>query len=112
MKELLANAGMKFIMYPELYGSPDFLVGKRVVIFCDSSFWHGRNWPSLKRKLASGSNPNYWVNHISDNRRRDREVTKALESMGYFVFRFWDTYILKDPDDCIRQLRAPALTSL
>ena len=104
MKELLVKADMPFEMYPKLYGKPDFLVGANIAVFCDSAFWHGRNWNALKKQLESGHNPDYWVNHIAENRARDRTVNRRLRSEGFAVIRFWDSDVYKNPDACVARL--------
>lgn len=105
MKQALEREELEFSAYPKIFGSPDFLVGDRIVVFCDSSFWHGRDWKKLKAQLARGNNPDYWISHIEKNMRRDKHVTRHLKSMGYEVVRFWDQEIYKDPEKCIRMIR-------
>ena len=73
-RKMLRRHGIRYRSHPKLYGSPDFLLEGRLLLFCDSSFWHGRNWKNLKERLAAGSNPGYWVGHIGSNRKRDRKV--------------------------------------
>jgi DNA mismatch endonuclease (patch repair protein) len=92
-------------MYPKIAGNPDFLVGRKTVVFCDSSFWHGRNWPVLRERLRRGSNSGYWIRHIMKNRARDQKVTRELIGDGYTVVRLWDTQILKDTQYCMRVIR-------
>jgi len=104
MKEALDDAGLQYVMYPDLVGKPDFLVGDHLALFCDSAFWHGRNWHALRRRLEAGSNPGYWVAHISKNRRRDREVNRALAHKGYVVLRFWDEDVFKAPGECVAKI--------
>lgn len=44
--------------YKELPGTPDIVLTKyRIVIFCDSEFWHGKDWDILKPRLLKGKNP-------------------------------------------------------
>jgi DNA mismatch endonuclease (patch repair protein) len=105
MEQLLAASGLEYEMYPKIFGNPDFLVGPRMAVFCDSSFWHGRNWRSLRQKLSRSHHPEYWINHILSNRRRDRIVSARLRKLGYNVIRFWDDDILKRPHECIELLR-------
>jgi len=39
---LLRKNGIKYQGQPKLFGKPDFRVkDTKVLIFCDSSFWHG-----------------------------------------------------------------------
>ena len=65
-----------------MYGSPDFIVESRLLLFCDGSFWHGRDWKKLKARLAAGNDPNYWVRHIDSNRKRGSEGQPYLEGTG------------------------------
>lgn len=105
MHSLLRKAGIPFKMYPKILGNPDFLVGGKITIFCDSSFWHGRNWKKLKAQLEKGSNASYWVDHISHNRRRDHQVNAALGRLGYTVLRFWDNQVFEHPSDCMSSIK-------
>jgi len=107
MKSLLDEAKEEYVMYPKLFGHPDFLVRGKIALFCDSSFWHGRNWARLKNQLASGSNSAYWLERISKNRRRDKLVSRRLRKEGYTVVRLWDNEIFDDPQRCIGKLRNP-----
>ena len=84
-------------------GNPDFVIkDKRVVIFCDSHFWHGHNWH--KRKLGHKSNKKFWFKKIERNMARDREVNRMLRKQGWKVCRFWEHQILKNPDQCIQKV--------
>ncbi len=44
---LMRGGGIRYRSHPRLHGSPDFIVEGRLVLFCDGSFWHGRDWPGL-----------------------------------------------------------------
>ena len=86
-----------------LPGTPDIvLTRQRIAIFCDSEFWHGKDWEVLKPRLLKSKNPEYWVRKIERNRERDGEVEKKLLFMDWTVIRFWGREILKDTDQCIR----------
>lgn len=110
MKSLLRRNGFRFRSYPTMPGHPDFIVDGGVVIFCDSSFWHGRNWPKLRKKLAKGKNADYWVKHIDTNRNRDASITKLLSATGYKVLRFWDTELKESPEACLEEIRKAAVS--
>jgi len=105
MKKLLRKAGIPSKMYPKMVGNPDFLIGEKVVVFCDSGFWHGRNWRKLKTQLGRGSNASYWVAHIARNRNRDRQVNATLQELGYRVLRFWDRQIFDKPEQCSTRIK-------
>lgn len=104
-KIILRKNKVKFRTHPKLYGKPDFLLEKKTVLFCDSSFWHGRNWKLLQVRLKNGGNSNYWVTHIEKNRKRDKLVNKKLKEYGYTVIRFWDSDLFKRPDWCIVKIK-------
>ena len=86
-----------------LPGTPDIVLTKYMLaIFCDSEFWHGKDWEVLKPRLQKGKNPEFWVNKIERNQNRDIEVNQRLCAMGWTVVRFWGKEILSHTDECIR----------
>jgi DNA mismatch endonuclease (patch repair protein) len=101
MMKALEESGLKFEYQPKILGKPDFLIYPNTVVFCDSSFWHGRNWKKLKPQLKEG----YWQEHIEKNRERDKIVNTRLKKAGCVVLRFWDTQIEKDIDSCIERIK-------
>lgn len=85
--------------YKKLIGKPDIAITKwKIAIFCDASFWHGKNFD--KKKPVS-NNAEYWKAKISRNIERDKEVNSQLENMGWIVLRFWDDEIYKHIDTCV-----------
>ena len=89
--------------YSSLPGKPDIVLTKqRIVIFCDSEFFHGKNWDDLKKQLQRGKNADFWIKKISRNRERDEEINKKLMFMGWTVIRFWGKDIKKDVAQCIK----------
>jgi DNA mismatch endonuclease (patch repair protein) len=101
MKKALEESDLKFKYQPRIFGKPDFLVYPNIAIFCDSSFWHGRNWRRLKTQLKEG----YWREHIEKNRKRDRTVNAHLKKKGYVVLRFWDSQIEEELSSCIAVIK-------
>lgn len=86
-----------------LPGKPDIVLTKyKIAIFCDSEFFHGKDWEILKPKLESGSNGKFWIDKISKNRIRDDEINKVLLFYGWTVIRFWGKDILKNTDECLK----------
>lgn len=89
----------------DLPGRPDIALTKyRIAIFCDSEFFHGKDWEDLKPRLEKGKNPDYWVKKIERNIQRDKEKDEALQAIGWTVMHFWGKDILKDPDACVAQI--------
>lgn len=92
--------------YKYLPGSPDIAITKyKLAIFCDSEFFHGKDWEVLRPKLAVGANGDYWVNKIERNIQRDDEKDKQLLFMGWTVIHFWGKDILGNVDECIRVVK-------
>lgn len=89
--------------YKDLPGSPDIVLRKyKICIFCDSEFFHGKDWDVLKPKLEKGSNADYWVKKITRNIERDNEIDKKLLFLGWTVIHFWGKDILKNTDECVK----------
>lgn len=89
--------------YSKLPGKPDIVLMKqKIVIFCDSEFFHGKDWEILKPRIIRGNNPNYWLKKIERNMERDRENDQQLLALGWTVIRFWGKDILKNTEECIK----------
>ena len=88
--------------YKKLPGSPDIALTKhKIAIFCDSEFFHGKDWDVLKKKLETGKNPDYWIKKIERNIERDKEKDLLLQAAGWTVIHFWGKDIEKHTDGCI-----------
>ena len=84
-----------------LMGKPDVaFIGKKLVIFIDSCFWHG-----CKRHFrVPKSNKLYWQLKIEKNKNRDKEVTKFYKKNGWIILRFWE-HDLKNANKIIEKIR-------
>ena len=99
MRDMLSDAKIRFEMYPELYGKPDFQVGKKILVFCDGDFWHGYRYAEKKRLPKK-----YWRDKIEGNMERDRKVSRKLRREGWSVLRIWEHDIKKNPEKCMRKI--------
>lgn len=89
--------------YKELPGSPDIVLTKyKIAIFCDSEFFHGKDWDKLKARLEKGEKGDYWIKKITRNMERDEDVNKQLMFRGWTVLRFWGDEIKKNTDECVK----------
>ena len=90
--------------YSALPGQPDIAITKhKVAVFCDSEFFHGKDWFSVLRpRVLRGNNSEYWEKKITRNMERDREVNLALTAMDWTVIRFWGNEIETKLDDCVQ----------
>lgn len=91
-----------------LPGKPDIVLTKfKIAIFCDSEFFHGKDWENLKQQLSKGKNSEFWIKKIFRNRERDEEINRQLTFMGWTVIRFWGKDIKKDTEQCVRVVEEP-----
>lgn len=89
--------------YTVLPGKPDIVFTQyKIAVFCDSEFFHGKDWEVLKPRLEKSKNSEYWLKKISRNIERDDEVNKKLLFEGWTVIRFWGRDILKNTEECVR----------
>lgn len=89
--------------YGKLPGKPDIAITKhKIAVFCDSEFFHGKDWEVRRPKVLEGNNPDYWITKIERNMQRDHEVDLQLSYLGWTVIRFWGKEILADPAECIK----------
>lgn len=107
LRKALWKQGIRYRKnYRALPGSPDIALTKyKIAIFCDSEFFHGKDWEVLKPRLEAGNNPDFWVKKIEKNRFRDIETDKKLFFMGWTVIHFWGTEILKNTDECVKVIQ-------
>jgi len=100
MASLLRKNGIHYRRHPKLFGSPDFIVEKKVLLFCDGDFWHGHQY-SKKKKPAK----KFWREKIERNMERDRKVASKLRRDGWSVIRMWEHDIEKSPGSCLRRIK-------
>lgn len=104
LRKALWEKGYRFRKnYKQLPGRPDIALTKyKIAIFCDSEFFHGKDWATLRAKLKNGKNPDYWIPKIERNIERDKEKDILLRAQGWVVIHFWGSEILKNTDECVK----------
>lgn len=65
---------------------------KKIVVFCDSDFWHGR-----KNKFPK-TNREYWIPKLKRNIERDKMANKILGEAGWDVIRLLEEDILNNSE--------------
>ncbi len=91
-----------------VFGTPDFVFKKyKIAVFCDSEFWHGKDWETKKYEIKS--NQDFWYKKIERNIERDKEVNQQLQKEGWIVLRFWGKDILKNTDYCVKKIEEKLL---
>lgn len=88
----------------DIFGNPDFtLRGYKIAIFCDSEFFHGKDWEIQKHRIKT--NTGFWHNKIEGNINRDKLVNEKLTNYGWQVIRFWGEDIKNNPDICLNKIK-------
>ena len=105
LRKALWKEGFRFRKnFKGLPGKPDIVLTKyKIAIFCDSEFWHGKDWE--QKKIRIQVNRDYWLTKIEKNIKRDIEIENELCNMGWTVLRFWGKDILKNMNTCIQAIR-------
>ncbi|MCI8509569.1 MAG: very short patch repair endonuclease [Lachnospiraceae bacterium] len=104
LRKALWKKGIRYRKnYKQLPGTPDIAITRyKIAIFCDSEFFHGKDWEVLKPKLEKGANGDYWVKKISRNIERDKENDDRLLFLGWTIIHFWGKDIIRNTDECIK----------
>jgi len=90
---------------PSVFGKPDICFkGKKIAVFVDSEFWHGKNW--RKEKFRVKTNRKFWWAKIESNIKRDKKVNVTLRKSGWIVLRFWGTQIANNLELCILKIES------
>jgi DNA mismatch endonuclease Vsr len=86
-----------------VFGKPDFSFKKyKIAVFCDSEFFHGKNWDNNKNHVKS--NTKFWKDKIESNILRDKIVNEKLENEGWLVIRFWGEEIKNNYKECVTKI--------
>lgn len=80
LRKELWSRGLRYRKNPHyICGRPDIaFIGKKVAVFCDGEFWHGKDWDKKKPRIKT--NREHWIETIEGKMQQDREVNAALES--------------------------------
>ena len=113
VRKYLFSQGFRYRKnYKKLPGKPDIVLTKyRIAIFCDSEFWHGKDWEKLHNKLKKGNNPKYWTKKIAENIERDHEKDQMLVAMGWRVLHFWESDINNNLEICVKTVEEAVIES-
>lgn len=100
MASLLRKNRIQYRSHPKLFGSPDFIVEKKILLFCDGDFWHGYQYGKKKKPAKK-----FWREKIERNMARDRKVTSKLRRDGWSVVRLWEHDIERSHGSCLRRIK-------
>lgn len=90
--EELDNRGISYEKhYSAIPGKPDIAFpDKKVAVFINGEFWHGRYFSEYKDKLSD-----FWYKKISSNIKRDKKNYKLLRDDGWKIVKIWDRGLKK-----------------
>ena len=100
MASLLRKNKIHYRRFPRIFGSPDFIVEKKILVFCDGDFWHGYQYAEKKKPPKK-----FWRDKIERNMERDRKVSRKLGADGWSVVRLWEHDIEMSPEKCVGKIR-------
>lgn len=114
LRKALWHKGIRYRKnYKRIPGSPDIAITKyKIAIFCDSEFWHGKDWNKLSSKLENGNNPKYWTKKIAENIERDCKKDSILTAMGWHVLHFWEKDIEENLEMCVKAVEEAIFESI
>lgn len=100
----LWNSGVRYRKNDSsIYGKPDISIKKyKIAIFCDSEFWHGKDWDSNKNCFKT--NIEFWNRKIECNINRDGIVNSRLLNEGWIIIRFWGREITFNTTECVKKV--------
>lgn len=101
LRHELWRRGHRYRRYARLPGTPDVVFsGKRVAVFVDGDFWHGRLLTeSGQEELRSSFRTpkrEWWVSKLTANVARDAQVDAALAALDWTVIRLWERDVKAD----------------
>lgn len=91
LRSALHHSGLRFRIHrKDLPGTPDLaFVSRKVAVFVDGDFWHGRFY--FEQGRIPKSNTGAWIRKFERNRERDLRVDAELEAMGWLPLRYWES---------------------
>lgn len=87
-----------------LPGTPDVvMVSRKLIVFIDGDFWHGRRFGTWKHKLNK-----FWRTKIQTNIQRDKRNFGRLRRAGWTVIRVWESQVESDLDAVLNKIESIA----
>lgn len=86
--------------YKRAPGSPDIAIPKKkLCVFIDGDFWHGRRIKQTYRKLTA-----FWKDKILTNIKRDKRNKHKLRILGWKVMRVWESDLKKNTEKTLEKV--------
>ena len=95
VRSFLHRSGLRFRLHAKLPGKPDLVLPKYcAVVFVHGCFWHRHD--GCRYATTPKNNAVFWQEKFATNMRRDVEVQKQLDELGWCVFVIWSCEL----DEC------------
>lgn len=90
IRKLLFAAGYRFRLHrKDLPGTPDIvLTSRKVAVFVHGCFWHMH--AKCKYAKLPSTRPEFWLEKLTGNVKRDQKSIDALVSSGWRVLTVWE----------------------
>jgi len=107
LRRALTRVGIRYRLHAgSVPGRPDIAFpSRKIAVFCDGDFWHGRNWATSRSHPEFKSRRDFWIPKIRRNIERDREVDRLLARDGWTVLRFWESDLERDVEVAVTLIR-------
>lgn len=101
VRKFLFDHGFRYrLNYYQLPGKPDIVLSKyKTVIFINGCFWHGHD--SCKYFVIPKTRTDWWLEKISETKKRDKVEIQKLKEMGWKVKVIWECELKADKKDKI-----------
>ncbi len=97
---ILEELNIKFEKHYPVYGKPDIAFPeKKIAVFIDGEFWHGKDFKTWQDKLST-----FWRKKIGENIKRDRRTERKLRAEGWHIIHFWNKKVVKNPELSLKRL--------
>lgn len=105
LRHALWTKGMRYRKNDRsIIGTPDIVFKKKkIAIFCDSEFWHGKLY--LEGKNIPENNQEFWIEKFERNLQRDKKVNSYLSDQGWTVLRYWENDIYNNLEDIVNEIQ-------
>lgn len=112
LRRAIWKRGYRYRLHsPDLPGRPDLVFrSRKVVIFVDGDFWHGRilvreGEDALRSSFRDPAfGVGWWFQKIRGNVARDTRVTRELDELGWTVVRVWESEIKRDLEGVVEKI--------
>lgn len=104
VRKFLHKNGFRYRLHvKDLPGKPDIVLPKyKTVIFVHGCFWHGHE--GCKYYVVPKTRTEWWVNKITHNIERDKEVRKQLIKQDWRVINIWECRLKINQDRRLKNI--------